>query len=105
MAWDNPAVQAALIQALSVIIAAMVAAMVGRQVINKRKLQENLALAHQDIAFLLAVEEGHCEHHQKTDGRSMKLHMRDNARERGHIWSGKFTPGRVGYTPPHRDGQ
>lgn len=96
MEWSDPTVQAALIQASSVVIASIVAALIGRQVVNTKKLQEKHVMALQDIAFLLAVEEEHCDRNQKSIGRSMKLNIRDIARQRGFLWTGKFTPGRAG---------
>lgn len=103
MQWGDPAVQSAIIQALSVIIAAIVAGIIGKQFVSRRLLQEKLVLAQQDIAFLLAVEEEHCALHQKEKGRTLKLSMRDIARQRGHVWSGQFTPGRANYSPTLRE--
>jgi len=102
MQWSDPAVQAAMIQAFSVIVAAIVAGIVGKQFVSRRLLQEKLVLAQQDVAFLLAVEEAHCEQHQQNGGRKLKLRMRDNAREKGLLWSGQFTPGRANHSPTLR---
>lgn len=97
--WSDPQVQAAFISMLGsvmgTIIAAIVATMIGRRFSNQKKLQHELSVAHQDIAFLLAVEQIHGEIHQKDGGSSLKRVARSKARDMGHTWSGMFTPGRV----------
>ena len=62
--WSNPEIQAALISGLftvlSALIAAVAAAVIGQTIANRRKLKRDLAIAIDDIASLLAVEELHC---------------------------------------------
>jgi hypothetical protein len=98
MHWEDPAVQAALIQATSVIIASIVAALIGQQFINQRLLQEKILLAQQDIAFLLTVEEEHGKLHLQAGTSTRKNVVRDTVRKMNKTWSGKFTPGRVNYS-------
>ena len=61
----DPAVQAAIISAvggvLAATIAALAAAVIGQQITGRRKLQTALLDAVDDIEFLLAVEQEHCE--------------------------------------------
>lgn len=99
MIWTDPSVQSAAIQAAGGVIAALVAAVaatvIGRQYANRKRLQERLLMAQQDIVFLLAVEEAHCELHMKISGESYKRRMRQEAVKRNLNWSGKFTPGRA----------
>lgn len=97
--WTDPAVQAALIESvgnlLTAIIATTCAALIGQQISDRRRLKERLSLAQNDIAFLLAVEEEHCNLHKEAKGQTLKQTVRKSATERGITWSGKFTPGRV----------
>lgn len=97
--WSDPAVQSAVIQSAgtvaAAIIAAVIAAFVGKQFSDRKRLQEKLMLAEGDIAFLLAVEEEHCNLHKQTQKESNKRRMRRAAFEKGLVWSGKFTPGRI----------
>lgn len=99
----DPAVIAAAIQSAGGIIAAVVAAIavaiIGKQFANRKHLQEKLLLVQQDLVFLLAVEEAHCELHIKISGESFKRRMRQVATNRALNWSGKFTPGRVKDSP------
>ncbi len=66
--WFNPEIQAALISGiftvLSALIAAVAAAIIGQTIADRRKLKRDLAIAINDIAFLLAVEKLHCEHNK-----------------------------------------
>lgn len=97
--WSDPAVQSAVIQSAgtvtAAIIAAVIAAFVGRQFSDRKRLQEKLLLAQGDIAFLLAVEDEHCNLHKQNVKESNKRRMRRAAFEKGLVWSGKFTPGRI----------
>lgn len=99
MIWEDPAVQAAVIQSLGAMIAAVIAAivatMIGRQFADRKRLQENLTLAQGDIHFLLAVEEEYGKLHQQVTQETYKRRVRRMAIQRGLQWSGKFTPGRV----------
>lgn len=91
--FSDPAVIAALIQSIGAVLAAVIASvsavLVGQRFVDQKRLQEKLQIATDDIAFLLGVEEEH------VSEQGQKLAMRDRARERGLIWSGRFTPGRV----------
>lgn len=97
--WTDPAVQAALIQALGAVIAtsiaAVSAAILGRQIGLRRRLEEKLQIAQGDICFLLEVEKTHCRLHQEKGKESNKLLVRREVQERGYIWSGPFTPSRI----------
>lgn len=99
MLWTDPSVQSAVIQSagnlIATVIAAICAAIIGKQFNDRKKLQEKLLHAQRDIAFMLAVEEAHCELHMKRSKESFKNRMRSSASNAGHSWSGKFTPGRV----------
>lgn len=99
MHWTDPAVQSAIIQAIAAVLTAIAAAVIGKEFINRKKLQKHLALAQQDIAFLLAVEEEHCKFHLAMRGESFKNRMRDKVRARNLTWSGHFTPGRANDSP------
>lgn len=104
VAWHDPGVQSSVISAIgslgAAIIASICAAVIGKRFDNQKKLKEKLALATGDIAFLLAVEGKHCEIHSAMDEMSYKRTVRSAVRESGHIWSGKFTPGRVANPKP-----
>lgn len=101
--WNDPAVQSSLIGAVGSFVtgtmAAICAAVIGKQIAGRRRLQDKLDVALTDIAFLLKVEELHCAHRQsETDGPSPKLAVRKEVREKfGIVFSGRFTPGRVAY--------
>ena len=95
----NPQVLASVITASGSIIAAVVAGiaavLVGKAFLSRDKLKDQLNAAASDIAFLLKVEERHCElHQQEASGQSNKQRVREYATARGFAWSGRFTPGR-----------
>lgn len=96
--WTDPAVQASAIGAvgtfLSTVIAGLCAAVIGKQISGRKRLQEKLVSAYGDIDFLLAVEAGHCEKHRDHGGESNKIRVRDLVREKGLTWSGLHTPSR-----------
>jgi hypothetical protein len=97
--WKDPVVQAAALQAIGAVLAAVIAAIcvtvIGRKFANREKLQTALEEAATDIEFLLAVEENHCLHHLENGSASnQKRRMRAMAKRDGHEWSGRFTPGR-----------
>ncbi len=96
---NDPAVQAALISAIGEIIsttlAAICAAAIGKLIAGRKKLAANLEVAINDIAFLLAIEELHCQEKKNLGLGSRKIKIRDLARERGQNWSGRFTAGRI----------
>lgn len=97
--WTDPAVQAAVITTAGTIFATIVAgicaSIIGKRIADRDKLKENLNIAISDIAFLLSVEQEHCGVHKENTNQSSKLKVRQIATERGHVWSGKFTPGRA----------
>lgn len=97
--WSDPSVQSALITTagtvFATILATICAAVIGKRIANGDKLKENLEIAINDIAFLLAVEEEHCLVHKENTKQSSKLKIRQIAESRGLVWSGKFTPGRA----------
>lgn len=99
--WQDPAVQSALISSLGSVLAAAIAgicaAVIGKQFSDRAKMKEKLVTAIDDIAFLLAVEEAHCDLHTNNGDKSRKLAIRTVARGKGLSWSGKYTPGRVEY--------
>jgi len=90
-----PELAAALITALGSILAAVIAAataaLIGHQVLGRRRLQERLHVALHDIQFLLEVERQHCSLHRAREDQSYKILMRRHARNAGYRWSGKFT--------------
>lgn len=97
--WADAAIVASIISGASSIVAAVVASIagviIGKRFINQAALQKRLDEAIGDIAFLLGVEQIHCEERQETGEGSQKNRVRAEARERGLEWSAKFTPGRV----------
>lgn len=90
---QDPAVQAAVVGGVCSIAAATIAAIgaviVGQRFVNQRRLKEKLDRCSGDLAFLLAVEEHHCQIH------GQKITIRDEVRASGLTWSGRFTPGRT----------
>lgn len=91
--WSDAAVQAALIQAIGGVVAAIIAtvaaAIIGKRFADQKRLQEKNAALQNDLFFLLAVEDEHCQRH------GQKIIIRETVRKNGYRWSGKFTPGRV----------
>ena len=71
------------------------AAVIGKIILNRKRLQTDLMSAVEDIAYLLEVESQHCKIHSLASGSSYKQTVRELARESGYIWSGKLTPGRA----------
>lgn len=81
---------------LSALIAAVAAAILGKSIENRRKLQKRYETAIDDITFLLKVEELHCKHNKQEFGESRKNIVRQEVRTEHELkFSGKFTPGRV----------
>lgn len=89
----------AIISGLFTVICTLITVLVGRAILNRKRLQEKLNVAQADIAYLLHVEALHCEYHRKESGRSYKMLVRQEATHDGLIWSGRFTPGRVKASP------
>ena len=98
-AISDPAVQASIISAIGGVVAAAIAAIaaaiIGKQIAGRKKLQAALTDAVTDIEFLLAVEQEHCNLHKEVSEESFKQRVRQTARDQGFDWSGRFTPGRV----------
>ncbi len=98
----TPEIMAALITALGGIVAATIAAVaaavIGNQVLGRKRLEARLNLALHDIQFLLEVERQHCSLHRDREEQSYKILMRRHARNNGYRWSGKFTA-QPGNTP------
>jgi type II secretory pathway pseudopilin PulG len=99
MEWHDAAVQAALIESVGSLVATTIAAvcasLIGQSFVNRKRLQERLKQAQLDIAFLLAVEQEHCELHKAKLDQSYKLRVRSLVQSRGFVWSGENTPGRI----------
>ena len=95
----DPAVQAAIIGAVGSVFAAAIAAIcagvLGHQIAGRKRMKALLQAAVDDIAFLLTVEEEHCNLQRQFMEESFKQRIRSLARDRGMTWSGRFTPGRV----------
>ena len=89
---------AAIIQSTGTVIAAVVAAgvagLIGKRLLQQDKLKSDLEVTKKDIAFLLAVEAKHCAKHKEQDGNSYKIKIREDTRQEGFEWSGRFTPSR-----------
>ena len=98
----TPEIMAALITALGGIVAATIAAVaaavIGNQVLGRKRLEARLNLALHDIQFLLEVERQHCSLHRDREEQSYKILMRRHARNNGYRWSGEFTA-QPGNTP------
>jgi hypothetical protein len=97
--WTDPQVAAALIQTVGGAAAAAFAAIgtlvIGRQVARRKRLEEKLLAAQGDIVFLLEVEAQHCELHKQVCNESFKVRVRRTVTEKGHQWTGRFTPSRI----------
>lgn len=96
----DPQVAAALINGVSTVlaagIAALAASLIGKRFAAREKLQQDLNAAINDIEFLLAVEKRHCDLHKNRNNESNFLRVRKYITEQGTLrWSGQFTPGRV----------
>lgn len=58
--------------------------------VNRKRLQEKLALAQADIAYLLAVEQAHCDKHLELSRATFKRRVRKEVTDSGLSWSGSF---------------
>jgi len=67
----------------------------GQAVMSRKRMQEKLDTAYNDIAYLLKVEALHCDRHKELNRASFKLRVRQEVTAMGLTWSGRFTPGRV----------
>ena len=84
-----------LIAAVIGMLTTIFTALAGHAIMGRKRLQEQLDSAHADIAYLLAVEQAHCEKHKELNRASFKLRIRKEVNASGLAWSGRFTPGRV----------
>ncbi len=104
MNWNDPGVQAAVITAVGAITATAIgvicAALIGRQFADRKRLQEKLQIAQNDILALLEIERVHCDLHMEHSNRSFKKSVRQTAEERGYVLSGKNTPSRIKASNP-----
>ncbi len=92
---SNIEIQKTLITGIFSILAVLAAKLIGQTIANRKKLQEKLQQAIDDIEFLLEVEKEHCENNKQTLGESRKNKVREAVRNNGFKFSGKFTPGKV----------
>jgi len=98
--FDDPQVVAALITAAATVFAAVIAAFIagylGKRIAGREKAEEERDAAAQDILFLLAVEDRHCQLHKNNSGNSYKNLVRDHVRSEKHLeWSGKYTRSKI----------
>ena len=96
----EPVIMAAYIEGVATVcaalLAAIAAAVIGRKFSQGKKLEDRLKEAQADIAFLLAVEQEHCELHKDNSGESNKNRIRKVVQqERGLFWSGENTWSRL----------
>lgn len=77
------------------LITTVFTAIAGQFAMSRKRLQEKLEIAQADVAFLLAVEQAHCEKHKQLNQASFKTRIRKEVHEQGLTWSGRYTPGRV----------
>lgn len=84
-----------LIAAVVGLVTTVFTALAGQAILGRKRMQEKLDLAYDDIAYLLKVEAMHCERHKELNRASFKLRVRQEVTATGLTWSGRFTPGRV----------
>ncbi|MBK5931076.1 hypothetical protein [Halochromatium salexigens] len=77
------------------VIAALAAAIIGKQFRNQELLKSDLKEALSDIEFLLHVEKEHGEIHRENFGQSKIRVVRAKVKQAGFFWSQRFTPGRA----------
>ena len=92
-------VQAAGIQAtgsiVASVIAAGVAAWIGKRWLNQQKLREQLEVARSDIGFLLEVERQYIDRAKEIAEMPGKNSVRDDAKIAGYSWSGQNVPSKL----------
>lgn len=84
-----------LIAAVIGMVTTIFTALAGQAILGRKRMQEKLEIAYDDIAYLLKVEALHCERHKELNRASFKLRVRQEVNASGLSWSGRFTPGRV----------
>ena len=83
---------------LATVIAAVCAALIGKQFQDRKKLKLQLDEAREDVAFLLAVEKLYGIRHKNNHGSSGKINVRECVRTTTDLnWSGNNTPGQIDY--------
>jgi hypothetical protein len=81
---------------LTTIIAAVVAQIISQEILNRKKLKEDLNLAVKDIEFLLEVEAEYGNLLTQYEGSTQKNIIRKTVKQEKNLhFSGKFTPGRA----------
>ena len=92
----DPTVSAAWIQGGCAVVASGFAAsdasLIGKRFSDRKKIEDRLKVARQDILFMLEVEKKHCNIHSDSTNTSLKNTVRDEVRESGFTWSGKLVP-------------
>ena len=98
---SDPAVQAAIISSvgsvLAAVIAAGVAAIIGQRFANQKKLRSRIAVLQSDLLFLWAVQQEYSRRYGD------KIGVRDVVRAQGYLWSGRFSPAKLGASRSIRD--
>ncbi len=91
---SDPSVQAAIISSvgsvLAAVIAAGVAAIIGQRFANQKKLQARIEVLQGDLLFLWAVQQEYSRRYGD------KISVRDVVRAQGYLWSGRFSPAKLG---------
>ena len=100
----DPTLYSTILNSFFGLLTVVVTGIMTMQSANKKRLQQQLAIAQSDIVFLLQVEAHHCAKHVEHTHASFKLRVRQDVTKKGFVWSGRFTPGRArsdaGYLPP-----
>ncbi len=91
---SDPAVQAAIISSvgsvLAAVIAACAAAVIGQRFANQKKLRSRIEVLQGDLLFLWAVQQEYARRYGD------KIGVRDVVRAQGYLWSGRFSPAKLG---------
>ncbi len=101
IATSDPAVQAAIIEAVGSVAAALIAgcaaAIIGQRFVNQEKLKTKIKGLQDDLLFLWAVQ----QEYSRRFGE--KINVRDAVRSQGYVWSGRFSPAKHGGTKTGRE--
>ena len=77
---------------LGALILSIAGFIVGRMILERRRLQERYDQACEDVAFLQAVEEVHCAKLKDETGEGHRMRIRNQVHtETGLCWSGQHT--------------
>lgn len=90
------------ISAVIGILAATVTWLAGHALLTRKRMKDELAIASRDIAYLMAVEQAHCEKHRELNHATFKLRIRKEVAAQGLTWSGRFCPQQVHATRSSR---